>query len=84
MQRQQKTPTGAYPAEAKQEESSIPLARTGKTFREGDGSNLMERVIARDNMLQALRRVESNQGAPGIDKVTVGELQAYCRQHSLS
>jgi RNA-directed DNA polymerase len=81
MQRQQKTPTGAYPAEAKQEESSIPLARTGKTFREGDGSNLMERVIARDNMLQALRRVESNQGAPGIDKVTVGELQAYCRQH---
>jgi retron-type reverse transcriptase len=39
----------------------------------------MEKMLERDNMLQALRRVESNKGAPGIDGMTVNDLRQYVR-----
>lgn len=38
----------------------------------------MEKVVARPNMLAALRRVERNAGAPGIDGVRAGDLLAQC------
>ncbi|GAW30043.1 unnamed protein product [Carboxydocella sp. ULO1] len=41
----------------------------------------MEKVVARQNMLAALRRVEENKGAPGIDQVTVKDLRNYAREH---
>src|SRR5690348_15273531 len=39
----------------------------------------MEQAVARDNMLAALRRVESNKGAPGNDGMTVKELRGYLK-----
>ena len=36
--------------------------------------NLMEEVLRRENLLAALRRVQANKGAPGIDDMTVEEL----------
>ncbi len=41
--------------------------------------SLMEQVVARDNMLAALRRVESNKGAPGNDGMTIGELRGHLK-----
>jgi group II intron reverse transcriptase/maturase len=41
----------------------------------------MEKVVDRQNMLLALRRVEENKGAPGIDHVTVNDLRDYVREH---
>jgi group II intron reverse transcriptase/maturase len=41
--------------------------------------SLMEQVVARENMLAALRRVESNKGAPGNDGTTVAELRGYLK-----
>jgi len=35
-------------------------------------------------MLKALRRVEKNKGAPGIDNLTVESLKPYLRQNWLS
>ena len=40
-------------------------------------TRLMEEVVGRDNMMAAYHRVRSNQGAPGIDRMTVGELKAH-------
>ncbi len=37
----------------------------------------MEQVVARENMLAALRRVEANKGAPGNDGMTVEQLRAH-------
>ena len=41
--------------------------------------SLMEQVVAKENMLAALRRVESNKGAPGNDGMTVDEIRSYLK-----
>ncbi len=42
---------------------------------------LMEAICERDNMLNALNRVESNKGAPGVDGMKTGQLRSYLRRH---
>jgi group II intron reverse transcriptase/maturase len=42
-----------------------------------------EAVFARGNMLTALKRVESNQGAAGIDGMEVQELRGFLKEHGL-
>lgn len=42
-----------------------------------------EAVIGRENMLNALKRVESNKGAAGIDGMEVKELRSYLKAHWL-
>jgi len=37
----------------------------------------MEAVVARENMVKALHRVERNEGAPGVDEMSVDELRPY-------
>jgi RNA-directed DNA polymerase len=43
--------------------------------------NLMERVLDRENLQRAWKRVKSNQGAPGIDGLPIEEFAAYARNH---
>jgi len=40
---------------------------------------LMEEVLHRENLIAAYKRVRRNQGAPGVDGMTVDELMPYCR-----
>ena len=42
---------------------------------------LMESVCERENMRKALRRVEKNKGAPGIDGMKTTGLRGYLRRH---
>ncbi len=42
---------------------------------------LMEEVVAPDNIARAMKRVISNQGSPGIDGMTVHELTAHWRRN---
>ena len=42
---------------------------------------LAESICERENMRMALRRVEKNGGAPGIDGMKVSELRGYLRRH---
>lgn len=42
---------------------------------------LMEEILERENLKKALKRVQANKGAPGIDGVTVDELPDYLREH---
>src|SRR5713101_449925 len=42
---------------------------------------LMEAVVERQNMWLALKQVERNRGAAGVDKMTVEQLRAYLREH---
>jgi RNA-directed DNA polymerase len=42
---------------------------------------LMEEVCQRDNLWKALKRVQANKGAPGVDGMTVHQLEKYLRRH---
>ncbi|MGI6514248.1 MAG: group II intron reverse transcriptase/maturase [Syntrophomonadales bacterium] len=86
-QRQQKIPKGSY----HQEEAvnppgtggvpSFSPARTRGTTHEEDRTPWMEQVVERANMLSALRRVEANKGAPGIDGMTTKDLRPFLVEH---
>jgi len=41
----------------------------------------MEEVCERENLVEALRRVQANKGAPGVDGMTVDVLSAHLRTH---
>ena len=41
---------------------------------------LMDLILSEGNLKRAIRSVKENKGAPGIDKMTVGELDEYFRQ----
>jgi len=49
------------------------------TQHEAEG--LWERIISRDNLMAALRRVQRNGGAPGVDGMTVEELPEHLMAH---
>jgi retron-type reverse transcriptase len=42
---------------------------------------LWERIFSRSNLLSALERVQANNGAPGVDGMTVAELAAHLKAH---
>ena len=41
---------------------------------------IMQEALGQENMTKAMKRVEQNQGAAGIDDMTVGELKNYLKQ----
>jgi RNA-directed DNA polymerase len=41
----------------------------------------MEEVCERENLKQALRQVKANKGSAGIDRMTVGQLSDYLKEH---
>lgn len=54
----------------------------GSTEEAGeDTTRLMDKVLSRENLLLAHRRVVQNQGAPGVDAMRVEELWNFCCQH---
>jgi group II intron reverse transcriptase/maturase len=48
---------------------------------EADGADLLERILSRDNLNRAYKRVKANKGAPGIDGMTVEEALPWLREH---
>jgi RNA-directed DNA polymerase len=56
------------------EPSMYPAQTKGKSHGE-QNNDLIEEVLSRPNMLKALKRVEQNRGAPGIDNLTVENLR---------
>lgn len=46
-----------------------------------DQNDLLEKMLEGENLRLAYKRVVQNGGAPGVDRVTVAELQAYLKTH---
>jgi hypothetical protein len=42
---------------------------------------MMEEIVERENLKEALRRVKANKGAPGVDGMTVNQLDNHLKQH---
>ena len=53
-------------------------AKTEKSFTRG--GKLMEEVIGRENLKEALKRVKANRGAAGVDGMTVDELMPLLKE----
>ena len=43
--------------------------------------HLLERILSRENMLRAWKRVEANKGAPGIDNMSVEDFPGFLRDN---
>ena len=66
--------------EAQSEEGTeTPTAGSGAESQAGN-ERLMEVILERENLKQALRRVEVNKGAAGVDGMRVKELRAHLKQ----
>jgi len=46
-----------------------------------DKMQMMERILAPENLRAAYRRVQANKGAAGVDGMTVNELEAYLKEY---
>ncbi|MCA1600606.1 MAG: group II intron reverse transcriptase/maturase [Acidobacteria bacterium] len=61
-------------------------ASNGTATRENsepEAEQLLEAVVERKNMWLALKQVERNKGAAGVDKMTVEQLRVHLREHWL-
>jgi group II intron reverse transcriptase/maturase len=72
------------------ERDEVAITKQGgesSTAADGDersgSEHLMERVVARENMRTALKRVRQNKGGPGVDGMTVDELPSHLHEHWL-
>ena len=48
---------------------------------ERDGADLLEKVLDRDNLNRAFKRVKANKGASGVDGMTVDEALPWLKEH---
>ena len=63
------------------EGQSILMTQVTKHILANQNISLMEKVVEHGNLKKALERVESNKGAPGVDKMNVSELRPHLRKH---
>jgi len=42
---------------------------------------MLERILSRDNLLLAWKRVKANKGKPGVDGVAIDDFPVFLREH---
>jgi len=57
------------------------MAENNTTDADGQADKLMERILSRNNLNMAFKKVKANKGAGGVDGVQVDELLPYLKQH---
>ena len=62
------------------EGSEVPTAEH-RTESPAKSEQLMEEILERKNLTKALKRVQANKGAPGVDGITVDRLLPYLHEH---
>ena len=66
---------------AEYEEYVGALSVGGREVGEQDGADLLEKILDRDNLNRAYKRVRANKGAPGIDGMTIEDALSWLREH---
>jgi RNA-directed DNA polymerase len=72
------SPTGE--ARAAGREGSESLRTMNATESPAGIDRMMEEIVERENLKEALRRVKANKGGPGVDGSTVGQLDDHLKQ----
>ena len=63
------------------EEYAEAYSTDNQETKERDGADLLEKVLERDNLNRAYKRVRANKGAAGVDGMTVDEALSWLRVH---
>ena len=66
---------------AEHEEYAGAQSAGDREGKEADGADLLERILSRENLNKAYKRVRANKGAPGIDGMTVEDALPWLQQH---
>ena len=62
-------------------EGTETLTAESKPESQTANERMMEEILERENLRRALKRVEQNKGASGVDGMEVDELRPYLKQH---
>ena len=73
------SPTGEARKAGREGSESLRAANAPESPARTD--RLMEEIVDRENLKEALQRVKANKGSPGADGMTVNQLDDYLRQH---
>jgi len=73
------TPAGEACEASREETESLPTMNDPQS--PASTNRLMEEICERENLKEALRRVKANKGSPGVDGITVNQLDDYLKQH---
>ena len=52
--------------------------------RRNNNMKLTEEIMSDENLKKAIKRVKSNSGVPGVDKMTVDEIDRYFEENKES
>ena len=72
-------PKGEAPRTEGEGTESLTAKRSAENPAETE--RLMEEVVERENLKEALKRVKANKGSPGVDGMTVHALPDYLKEH---
>ena len=64
--------------------SVSPASERGRDDKPEDKEEMLERILNKDNLNLAYKRVKDNKGSPGIDEMTVEELLPYLKREGQS
>ncbi len=64
--------------------ASVRIAENNGIIADLPSDSLLRRIISRDNMNEAYKKVKTNKGAGGVDKMRVDELLPYLSKHRTS
>ena len=82
MKAENRKETGCPQRDSAEHEEYAGAQSVGNRERgEQDGADLLERILSRENLNRAYKRVKANKGAPGIDGMTVDEALPWLREH---
>jgi group II intron reverse transcriptase/maturase len=59
----------------------VRITENNSTDTASGADSVLDRILERDNLNQAYKRVKSNKGAGGVDKMSVDELLPYLREN---
>ncbi len=69
------------PEAPREEQSGFPAPGEAESHSAVDAGDLWEKFLSRGNLAAALRRVEQNAGAPGVDGMETKELRSWLHDH---